>query len=63
MTWIQILRWFLLLGFLFQIGVSVWAIMMMIRMRREQAIAIAVLNTLAARAGLKQAIDHIQREQ
>ena len=58
--WAQFLAWFYPISICFLVGVGVWALVTVQRMNREQAIAIAILETLAARAGLKELIDKIQ---
>lgn len=59
MFWARLL---FLLGFVFLVGVAGWAVVQITRMKREQAIAIATLNALAARAGLKELIERLQME-
>lgn len=58
--WQQMVRWSFILGFFFLVGVGIWAIVTVTRLKREQAIALLILQSLAARAGLKETIDKIQ---
>ena len=55
-----LLRWSLVLSIFFLVGVGLWAIVTVTRMQREQLIAMSLLQTLAARAGLKETIEAIQ---
>lgn len=57
---IFLLRWFFFGGFVFLIGVGVWAVITITRMKREQAVALGILNALAASAGLQRATDRLQ---
>lgn len=49
-------------GFAFLVGVGAWTIVMVARMKREQAEAMTMLRLLAARAGLREAIEKIAEE-
>lgn len=60
MTRAYVIRWLFFGGFWFLVGVGVWAVVTITRMKREQAIALSLLRLLAARTGLKEAIDHLQ---
>ena len=60
MLWDTFLLFFYPIGMGFLIGVGVWTIVTINRVKLEQASAILLLKLLAERAGLKVAIDHIQ---
>lgn len=52
----QLLRWGFACGLLFLVGVAMWAVVTITRLQRESVVALAVLRTLAASAGLKEAV-------
>lgn len=54
-----VLRLFFLAGFVFLVGVGMWAIVVITRMKREQTVAIALLDAIAAQAGLRRAVDRL----
>jgi hypothetical protein len=56
----HVFAWLFLGGFIFLTWVGIWAVITVTRMRREQTIAIGILHAMAARLGLKEAIDKIQ---
>jgi hypothetical protein len=60
MTRIQLARLVFAGGFLFLIVVALWAVVVITRMQRKQAVALAILNTLGARAGYQRDTDHIE---
>lgn len=53
-------RFFFLGGFVFLIAVGMWAVVMITRMRREQASAVAMLRTVADLVQMKQAVKDMQ---
>lgn len=55
-----VFRWVFVLGFVFLVGVGVWAIVTITRMRREQLVALAILNFLSAQAGLRRSTDKLE---
>lgn len=56
---VHVVRWFFLLGFIFLVFVGVWAVIMVTRIKREQAVAIGTLDALAAKAGIQREGDHL----
>ncbi len=56
----EILRWIFVVGFVLQILLGAWAIVTVTRMRRHQVITLAILNSLAARAGIQRGADRIE---
>lgn len=56
---ILVLRWFFFLGFIFLVMTGAWAIVMIARLKREQVVAMALLETIAAQAGLRRAVDKL----
>ena len=56
----EMLRVIFVVGFVLQVVVGVWAIVNVTRMRREQTVTLALLNQLAARAGLQRDTDKIE---
>lgn len=56
----EMLRVIFLAGFVLQVIVAAWAIVTLTRMRRQQAITLAILNALAARSGLQRDTDKIE---
>lgn len=62
MTLLFLLRWSLVLIIFFLGGVGIWAVVVVNRMRWEHAIAMAMLEALGARVGLKRTINVIQQQ-
>lgn len=56
----EFLRVVFVVGFCLQVLLGAWAIVQITRMRRQQAITLAILNALAARAGLQRDTDKIE---
>lgn len=54
-----LLRWFFFLGFVFLVGVAVWTVIAVQRMKRQQLLTITLLENLAAQAGLRRAVDRL----
>lgn len=57
----ETLRVIFVAGFVLQVLVGAWAIVSVTRMRRQQSITLAILNSLAARAGLQRDGDRIEK--
>jgi hypothetical protein len=60
---IYLLRLVALLGFVFMIVTCAWLIVTMLRMKREQIVALATLNSIAATLKLQRATDKLQGDQ
>ncbi len=56
----ETLRLIFLVGFVLQVIVGAWAIVTVIRMRRQQVVSLAILNQIAARSGLQRETDKIE---
>jgi hypothetical protein len=56
----RVLAWVFVGGFVFLVATGAWAIITVTRMKREQEVALGMLHAMAARMGLKEAIDKIQ---
>lgn len=59
--WTLLLHWFLFGGILFVLIVGVWVIVVISRMQREQAVAMAEWRACEARAGLTTVINKIEQ--
>lgn len=51
-----VMRWLFFVGFIFNFWVGAWAVITITRMQHDQAVAVTVLQALAATAGLRDAI-------
>ena len=60
MTWLELLRWFILPGCVFL--TIVWAVIVVVRMKRDQAVATAIQDAKVARMGLKTLVDQLQSD-
>lgn len=56
----ETLRVIFIVGFVLQVLVGAWAIVSITRMRRQQSITLAILNALAARAGIQRTDDRLE---
>ena len=59
--WVDTLRWFELVGLCILLCIGAWCMIVVTRLRHEQAVAINTLNAIAARTVFKAAVDQIQR--
>jgi len=57
-----ILRWTLVVSIFSLVGIGLWTVMTVVRIRQEQSIAHEILKTLMARAELKKSIDTLQKK-
>lgn len=53
----QVIGWLFLGGFVFLLGVAMWAVVTINRMRHQQLAALSMLTVLSAKAGLEAALD------
>lgn len=58
---VLIIRWFFILGFMFQVLASVFMVIVLTRMRREWLIAMTLLNIMVARNGVPATMNGIQK--
>ena len=57
-----VLRWTLVVSVFSLVGIGLWTVMTVVRIRQEQSIAHEILKTLMARAELKKSIDTLQKK-
>lgn len=55
-----LVRWFFFLGFIFLVGIGIWAVIVIKKIREEQRLATGFLKTLIATLDLKQAVKEVK---